>query len=319
VKTTKVAAATGVLLLVAGSAHAITVSGLNPNSSSYMVTASASGGDYSGVVELAIVRSDLGAGVIEECSGALLADGLSILTAADCVADHNSVEQATTAYVTFNLPDGTSTTSVVGFHVDPLYNGAAESPNDIAILTLAAPAPFAAARYNLYEGDGLGETFTLAGYGLGGTGATGYNGRLYPYGTLRVGENQYEAASGDGDYLFDFDDGLAAQDALGDGLGLGSDEAFIAPGDAGGPSFIDGEIAGVHSFVARILPDGSTADIDSVLDSSFGEYAGDASVQNNSAFIEEAMIGSTPEPKTMFLVGIALVVLSLMGSKRRQH
>jgi hypothetical protein len=93
---------------------------------------------------------------------------------------------------------------------------------------------------------------------------------------------------------------------------------MIAPGDAGGPSFVDGEIVGVHSFVTRALPNGGTADIDGVLNSSFGEWGGDASVFTNMAFIRPAL-KPTPEPKTMFLVGVALVVVSLLGPKRRHR
>ncbi len=80
----------------------------------------------------------------------------------------------------------------------------------------------------------------------------------------------------------------------------------MAPVDSGGPSFINGEIAGVHAFVR---------DIDGSLNSSFGEYAGDTSVADNWAFIESLI--STPEPRTMFLVGVALIALSMMGPKRK--
>ena len=152
----------------------------------------------------------------------------------------------------------------------------------------------------------------LAGYGIGGSGALGYDAAEYPFGSLRVGENQYDPYAGTDDLTFDFDDGAIGHDALGSD-GLGSREAFIAPGDAGGPSFINGQIAGVHSWVDR--GDGKT-DINKVLDSSFGEIAGDASVAYNFAFIHAAML-TTPEPRLMILVGIALVVISLVGGKRR--
>ena len=79
----------------------------------------------------------------------------------------------------------------------------------------------------------------LAGYGLGGNGISGFDGLDYPLGTLRFGVNEYDGWSGtqagDGDLIFDFDDGTVAHDALGD-LGLGAAEAFVAPGDSGGPS-----------------------------------------------------------------------------------
>jgi hypothetical protein len=284
---------------------------MDPNSSFYPFPTSTS---YSGVAELMIVRSDLGGGV-EECSGALLSDGISILTAAHCLADNNGVQQVTAASVTFVLPGGSYTTRVNGFQIDPLYNGGAENPNDVAVLTLAAPAPAAAARYNLYTGDTLGETVTLAGFGFGGAGATGYDPVAYPFGTLREGTNQYDTSGATGDTLFDFDDGTAEHDALGGSVDV--DQAFIAPGDAGGPTFINGQIAGVHSFTARILPDGQTMDIDNVLNSSFGEYAGDASVAYNAAFLA-SFISATPEPKTSFVIGIVLVVIAMIGERRRQ-
>jgi hypothetical protein len=72
----------------------------------------------------------------------------------------------------------------------------------------------------------------------------------------------------------------------------------------------------VHSFVG-LNPDGST-DIDGVLDSSFGEYAGDVSVAYNAVFIQ-SLISPSPEPITMLLVGIALVAISLMGARRRHR
>ncbi len=303
--------------MAAGSAHAITVSGLNPNSNSYLVSAGSFATDYSGVAELTLVRSDLGAAIVQ-CSGALLADGVTVLTAANCIADSKGAAQATAASVTFTLPSGLYQSGVMSFHVNPRYDGSAQSPDDIALLTLDAPAPSTVARYQLYTGNALDQTFTLAGYGFGGTGAAGYNSSAYSFGTLRVGENQYDAPSGTGDLLFDFDDGTLTHDALGGSPGMSSDEAFIAPGDAGGPSFINGQIAGVHSYSARILPNGNSVDIDSVLNSSFGEYAGDVSVSLNAAFIQ-SLISTAPEPKTMFLIGIALIAVSLMGDKRRQQ
>ena len=305
----KVSSAAGALLLVAGSAHAITVSGLNPNSSSYLATSGSFGDTYSGVAELSIVRSDLGYGVVEGCSGALLADGVSILTSAHCIADANGVERAMSAYVRFTTSTGTYSSQVVSFKVDPSYDGSATSPHDVAVLTLASPAPATVARYSLYAGDPSDQIMTLAGYGFGGAGANGYDAIEYPAGTLRVGENQYDPYAGTDDLMFDFDDGPTAQ----------ADEAFIAPGDAGGPSFIDGKIAGVHSYAERIVyPNGSSPDIDNVLDSSFGEVAADSSVTYNLAFIQSAML-LAPEPGLMILVGVALVAIALTGEKRKRR
>ena len=97
------------------------------------------GNPYTGVAELLIVRSDLGYGVVEGCSGTLLGDGVSILTSAHCIADVNGVERATAAYVTFTTADGAYTAQAVSFKVDPAFNGSSNSPNDVAVLTLATP------------------------------------------------------------------------------------------------------------------------------------------------------------------------------------
>jgi secreted trypsin-like serine protease len=222
-----VTAAAGVLLLAAGPALAATVSGLNPNSSSYLVSFNATGGDYSGVAELTILRSDLGPGAIQGCSGALLSDGLRILTAAHCVADAGGVGQAKSAYVTFALPDGAFTTRAVSFEVNPHYDGRVESPYDVAILRLAEPAPSEAARYSLDSGDLFREALTLAGSSFDGTGS--------------------------GDQIFDLDDSPPAPDA--------------------------------------------------VWDATLAETV-------------KAFTDTSPEPKTMFLVGVALVAVAWLGARR---
>jgi hypothetical protein len=289
--------AAGVFLLAAGPAHAITVSGFNPNSTSFLGTSDSFGDSYSGVAELLIVRSDLGNGAVEGCSGSLLADGVSILTSAQCIADSTGAQRATTAYVTFTTADGSYSTQVFNFQVDPAYNGSAGSTSDVAILTLASPAPDTVERYSLYTGDPSDQVITLAGYGIGGTGINGYDPINYPPGTLRVGENQYLPDDGTDALTFAFTNPEAAED--GSDSYTGPNEAFIAPGDGGGPSFIDGEIAGVHSYVT--LPGDSNADLGSVLNSSFGEVAIDASVAENLTFIESAMV-STPEPRLMILL-----------------
>ena len=63
---------------------------------------------------------------------------------------------------------------------------------------------------------------------------------------------------GDKVLFSDFDDGTAAHDAFGlffglNGLGQGADEVSTSSGDSGGPSFINGQIAGVTSFGIRVF------------------------------------------------------------------
>jgi hypothetical protein len=114
--------------------------------------------------------------------------------------------------------------------------------------------------------------------------------------------------------MYDFAAGASGSSA--DPPYTGADEAFIAPGDVAGPSFIDGEIPGVHSYLT--LPAGSRTVLSSALDSSFGEVGADANVPYNLAFIESAMV-LAPEPKLMIVLGIALVALALAGDKRKHH
>jgi hypothetical protein len=149
---------------------------------------------------------------------------------------------------------------------------------------------------------------------------TGYDGLDYPMGTLRLGPNEYDGWSGaeigDGDLIFDFDDCTLTHDALTD-LGLGAEEALVAPGDSGGPSFINGKLVRIHSLVSRNRA-GCSTEIDGLLTSSFGEDAGDVSVGADSVVIQSLLV-SSPEPSTMFLIGIALVAVSLLADKTRHR
>ena len=70
-------------------------------------------------------------------------------------------------------------------------------------------------------------------------------------------------------------------------------------------------------MVSRNLAGGS-ADIDGLLNSSFGEYAGDVRVGADSVFIQSLLVTS-PEPSTMFVIGIALMAVSLLGDKTRRR
>ncbi|WP_100642976.1 trypsin-like serine protease [Alteromonas facilis] len=78
--------------------------------------------------------------------------------------------------------------------------------------------------------------------------------------------------------------------------GYGALETGVAPGDSGGPGFINGKIAGVHSF-------GFTHGCDSIsngtdftcgLDSSFGEMSGDTRVSYHAGWVDAAVSGAFP-------------------------
>lgn len=86
-----------------------------------------------------------------------------------------------------------------------------------------------------------------------------------------------------------------------DFTGFGKFEAGISPGDSGGPGFIDGMIAGVHSFGFTHFCAGVTngTDFSCGLNSSYGEMSGDTSVAYHQGWINAAAggLGMTTIPE----------------------
>jgi hypothetical protein len=281
------------------------------------------------------------------CSGSLLGDGRSILTAAHCVSGALSTQavfydQALGDIVTPFSPTATHI-AITDFFLHPEYTGQVVDENDIAILRLADLAPTYANRYELYGGSDLtGLDFNIAGYGNRST-VGGALGQDIGAGMLRQGDNRYEFSLGDADfagallssfagtaakdsiYLSDFDSGVAANDAscllgatygLGGtkycNLGLGIFEATPAPGDSGGPGFVNGQIASVTSFGLRPL----SGDNNTTLNYSFGEFAGHVPVYIHADFIRSAMV---PEPSTwtVLILGFGAAGALLRRQRRR--
>ena len=77
--------------------------------------------------------------------------------------------------------------------------------------------------------------------------------------------------------------------------GFGKLEIGVAPGDSGGPAFIDGKIAGVHSFGFTHFCEGVTngTDFTCGLDSSYGEMSGDTRVSSYADWIGSVLDGTT--------------------------
>lgn len=101
----------------------------------------------------------------------------------------------------------------------------------------------------------------------------------------------------------DFDDGTMAHDALGRIIGrrdagLGLDEGLIGPGDSGGPAFLGGQIAGVASYTARLTTSGGSPDIDSLINSSFGEVAAWTRVSAYQQWIDQNLRANYPDAPT---------------------
>jgi len=94
--------------------------------------------------------------------------------------------------------------------------------------------------------------------------------------------------------MYDFDNGLTENDAFGvffgnSDTGLGNDEVMASFGDSGGPTIVDGKIIGVTSYILTFTS--GTSDINGILDSSFGEFAGDTRVSKYAPFIYKVMKG----------------------------
>nr|WP_298059756.1 choice-of-anchor L domain-containing protein [uncultured Halomonas sp.] len=170
-------------------------------------------------------------------TGALLSDGKHILTAAHVV--DGGLEENMKVY--FDLPGGRESFEIAELHLHPLYqSGNFEAGHDIALLELEHAIEFLDG-YDIYRGDSeMGQSFYKSGYGQGGTAMTGAQSGFGESEVKRWGMNTYDdlpwtTSAPEGSLLYyEFE-----QDSY-----LGNAEVSSAPGDSGGPGFIE-------------LPDGS--------------------------------------------------------------
>jgi Ca2+-binding RTX toxin-like protein len=236
-------------------------------------------------------------------SGSLLWDGKHIITAAHVVCQDGTETPVSPDTLTFEfrlLDGGTVSIKAKTVHVNPNYDVAAGYDNDVAVVELETEAPANADRYQIYrDNDEIGKLVTHAGYGTTGTGESGTD-MNYPVGIARYGDNTYDLRSGDVDdewgaddgcLLYDFDDGTAQNYLFGNALGIhhtgvGEREINISGGDSGGPAFIDGKIAGVHSW--GLTPPGNT----------WGAYAGDTRVSFYAPWIDS--IAGIPQSDELY-------------------
>ncbi len=306
------------------------------------------GSDLSGVARLFLGGVN-GSGV--GCSGALLSDGLHVLTAAHCVTDAqgnlNIDVGSTTNFAQFpitatgpnglgNITNPAGQVTVSGITVHPGWTGDyVRGGNDIAVLTLASQAPVEAVRYQLYTaGDEVGKTSLKSGWGTIGDGATGAS-----IGSgWRMGQNTWDmngqdfwdgiAAANPNILMYDFDNGLAANDAFDAyfglaGLGLGDNEVLSGRGDSGGPSFINGKLAGVTSFGITFFSNNQgqclagNPDLVCGLNNTFGEFAGDTRVSGYSSWITAQLAAPVPEPVSGALLLAGLGVIGSVARRRR--
>ncbi len=267
---------------------------------------------YDGVVRLEFPDGGI-------CTGALLATGRHVLTAAHCfevqqqtgIPNLNPAPDDVTVY--FDLATGTLARAAQAVVVHPDWDNTENYNNDLAIIELAQPAPPSAERYPLYRRqDEVGKLFTRVGYGVRGTGAQGED-RNDDTTVKRRGLNRYDTL---GDTLnappleanivpgtqlvYDFDSGLRRHDALGREYSLhdlgvvGGLEVGTSTGDSGGPSLIRGRIAGIASN--GYSPETPGIDVTPDNDTSFGEYFFDTRVSAYTDFIDAVLATSAAAP-----------------------
>jgi hypothetical protein len=247
------------------------------------------------------------------------------VTAAHCVTDPNGMPDLIALAAIFETSEAVSLVPGTEAFVHPLYTGDLLAGHDLAVISLAGPAPAGADRYSIYRGnDELGQAGLMAGYGAAGQGKRDLS---IPGETKRAGWNRFEAEGGafpflglDDLLLYDFDNGRAANDGLGLFLGLhdlgeGRREVFPTIGDSGGPTFLGGALAGIHSFGFRLVSDGVTSDVDMDVNQSFGEFAADIRLSAHADWIDSLL--SVPEPPTLVLVLSSLLLLALIAAVGR--
>ena len=213
---------------------------------------------------------------------------------------------------------------------------------DVAVIEMTNDLPANVERYDLYRGTNeFGQETRHYGHGLSGKGTKGATGDTDIF-YARTGLNQYDTTFGAlvgppfDQLLHDFDSGGSKHNAMDwwfspvlcgpekvtnppwaqdgkcttfkgrnfpDFKGFGKLEVGVAPGDSGGPGFIDGMVAGVHSFGFTHSCDGwaNGTDFTCGLDSSYGEMSGDTRVSNYAGWIDavgaEDGVALTPIPE----------------------
>jgi len=259
------------------------------------------GTGYDGVAQLS-----LGDFWGSSCTGGLLGTGAHILTAAHCLTDDFGKLDVWDGTATFDLSTGDVNLSIADIFVHDDWTGDLSNGYDIAILELTDVAPDTVDRYDIYRNNNeVGKIGDKVGYGQSGNGNVGNE---FWDGLKRSGQNRYDASGdlfnqllsdnfSDALLAYDFDNGLAANDAFGywfgddyADLGLGLNEVNSALGDSGSPTFIDGAIAGVTSFGLRVYYlNGISSDIDDALNSSFGEFSFDSRASSYTNWIDDIL------------------------------
>jgi hypothetical protein len=222
----------------------------------------------------------------------LLNDGRSLLTAAHLYTDISSPITETQIFFETQTQYKTSL-SAESVTIHPDYNDRTTGA-DLAIVRLSESAFLDAQRYSIYREDDIaGESFTIVGYGIAGSGSQGTD-ITSSTPTRRMADNtidgdvdllNYYLGSGlawhapqGTQFIADFDNGSYSNDAAGRLLynyhtGVGLQEGLITSGDSGGPAFIEDKIVGIASYTTSLSKGSTHPDIDDTNNSSYGEFA----------------------------------------------
>lgn len=258
---------------------------------------------YDGVGAFTRIRST---GATLDYTATVLKNAQYIITAAHAVTTGGQLD-VQSSHVRFDLPNN-ETESIQGeaYFPHPTFVQSYVG-YDIALVRLQSPSELPISdRFDIYRAsDEVSRIGTKVGYGRSGVGSTG---DTLAAGTKRMGQNRYDAtgevlnghvspalALNQGIALaYDFDDGTAQHDAFAvtvgaqyANLGTGpTQETLAAPGDSGGPTFIDGKIAAVASTGRRSTSPPDIDDEDSP-NFTFGEFIIDTRVSVFADWIDQ--------------------------------
>ncbi|MDB5323317.1 MAG: sorting protein [Phycisphaerales bacterium] len=235
----------------------------------------------------------------------------SVLTAA------HVVQGITGTQARFQVNGITYASSAVA--INPGYTGGDDF--DLAVVTLSQDVlgvPFyqynTGALNELTAGPGI-----KVGFGVGGSGATGAQPALYPYGTKRAGSNTIDMVTTStthvtdglgnpftvpaGMLLYDFDNHLTGTNGPLGGPAVGATEIDTATGDSGGPMFQFS--TALNAYIITGITIGGSDDL-----SRYGDIANDLRVASYAPWIASQV----PEPSSIAM--IAAIAL-LCGHRRR--